>query len=88
MGFVFDKAYLAQLVEHRFCKPTVIGSTPIVGFFSFEKLKNKQRTPRFSFLSIVSQFLKKGIMGFSFLSIVILAFTIYSKEYIIQKDTG
>ena len=26
-------AYLAQLVEHRFCKPTVTGSTPIVGSF-------------------------------------------------------
>ncbi len=27
-----EKAYLTQSVEYRFCKPKVIGSTPIVGF--------------------------------------------------------
>ena len=27
-------ARLTQLVEYRFCKPKVIGSTPIVGFFA------------------------------------------------------
>ena len=30
-------ACLAQLVEHRFCKPTVIGSSPIVGWLFLKK---------------------------------------------------
>ena len=34
-------ACLAQLVEHRFCKPTVIGSSPIVS--TFFKQKNYER---------------------------------------------
>ena len=31
------KACLAQLVEYRFCKPTVIGSIPVAGLFFLEK---------------------------------------------------
>ena len=29
---------LAQLVEHRFCKPAVVGSSPIASSINFEKL--------------------------------------------------
>ena len=35
ISFIFSiivfKAYLTQLVEYRFCKPKVIGSSPIIG---------------------------------------------------------
>ena len=31
------KACLAQLVEYRFCKPTVIGSIPVAGLFLLEE---------------------------------------------------
>ncbi len=30
-SYIQSKACLAQLVEYRFCKPNVIGSTPLVG---------------------------------------------------------
>ena len=36
---VVKKAYLTQSVEYRFCKPKVIGSTPVVGFKFFSILK-------------------------------------------------
>ena len=32
----FEWAALAQLVEHRFCKPTVAGSTPVSSSTKFE----------------------------------------------------
>ena len=32
------KACLAQWLEHRFCKPNVIGSSPVVGLHRYIKL--------------------------------------------------
>jgi len=48
---VYKNACLTQLVEYRFCKPNVIGSSPVVGFFFFALLFFNLLPP-FIFLSI------------------------------------